>query len=40
MPGADPTIASYKASIVKTYSAVNSMARFRLKIIFSDLKTI
>jgi hypothetical protein len=27
-PGANPTIASYNASVVKTYSAVNSMARF------------
>jgi uncharacterized membrane protein YpjA len=26
--GANPTIASYNASIVKTYSAVNSLARF------------
>jgi hypothetical protein len=26
--GANPTIASYNASIVKTYSAVNSMVRF------------
>jgi hypothetical protein len=26
--GANPTIASYNASVVKTYSAVNSMARF------------
>jgi hypothetical protein len=28
IPGANPTIASYNASIVKIYSAVNSMARF------------
>jgi hypothetical protein len=27
-PGANPTIASYNASVVKIYSAVNSMARF------------
>jgi hypothetical protein len=27
-PGANPTIASYNASVVKTYSAVNSMVRF------------
>jgi hypothetical protein len=27
-PGSNPTIASYNASVVKTYSAVNSMARF------------
>jgi hypothetical protein len=27
-PGANPTIASNNASVVKTYSAVNSMARF------------
>jgi hypothetical protein len=26
--GANPTIASYNASVVKTYSAVNSMERF------------
>jgi hypothetical protein len=25
-PGANPTIASYSASVVKNYSAVNSMA--------------
>jgi hypothetical protein len=28
LPGANPTIASYNASVVKIYSAVNSMARF------------
>jgi hypothetical protein len=27
-PGANPTIASYNASVVKIYSAVNSMAHF------------
>jgi hypothetical protein len=27
-PGANPTIASYNASVVKVYSAVNSMAHF------------
>jgi hypothetical protein len=27
LSGANPTIASYNASVVKTYSAVNSMAR-------------
>jgi hypothetical protein len=27
-PGANPTIASYNASVVKIYSAVNSMVRF------------
>jgi hypothetical protein len=27
-PGANPTIASYNASVVEVYSAVNSMARF------------
>jgi hypothetical protein len=37
-PGANPTIASYNASVVKIYSAVNSMARFRLKIIFLRFK--
>jgi hypothetical protein len=29
--GANPTIASYNASVVKIYSAVNSMARFSTK---------
>jgi hypothetical protein len=28
LAGANPTIASYNGSAVKTYSAVNSMARF------------
>jgi hypothetical protein len=28
LPGANPTIASYNASVVKTYRTVNSMARF------------
>jgi hypothetical protein len=32
--GANPTIASYNASVVKIYSATNSMARFYNKIIF------
>jgi hypothetical protein len=27
-PGANPTIASYNASVVKIYSAVNNMGRF------------
>jgi hypothetical protein len=27
-PGANPAIASYNASVVKIYSAVNSMPRF------------
>jgi hypothetical protein len=34
-PGANPTIASYNASVVKIYSATNSMARFYNKNIFS-----
>jgi hypothetical protein len=33
-PGANPTIVSYNTSVVTIYSAVNSMARFRLKNIF------
>jgi hypothetical protein len=37
-PGANPTIASYNASVVKIYNAVNSMARFGLKIIFPQFK--
>jgi hypothetical protein len=37
-PGANPTIASYNANVVKIYSAVNSMAHFRLKIIFLRFK--
>jgi hypothetical protein len=32
-PGANPTIASYNVSVVKIYSATNSMVRFRIKII-------
>jgi hypothetical protein len=28
VPGANPTIASYNATVVKIYSAVNSIARF------------
>jgi hypothetical protein len=28
LAGANPTIASYSASVVKIYSATNSMARF------------
>jgi hypothetical protein len=38
VPGANPTIPSYNASVVKIYSAVNSMARFRLKIVFLQFK--
>jgi hypothetical protein len=30
-PEANPTIASYNASVIKIYSAVNSMARFKIK---------
>jgi hypothetical protein len=36
-PGANPTIASYNASVVKIYSAVNSMARFQIKNYFSPI---
>jgi hypothetical protein len=32
IPGANPTIASHSASVVKFYSATNSMARFQKKI--------
>jgi hypothetical protein len=35
--GANPTIASYNASVVKIYSAVNSMARFQIKNYFSPI---
>jgi hypothetical protein len=38
-PGVNPTIESYNASIVKFYSATNSMARF-IDIFFSDVKTL
>jgi hypothetical protein len=34
-PGANPTIASYNASVVKIYNATNSMARFYNKNYFS-----
>jgi hypothetical protein len=37
-PGANPTIASYNASAVKIYSAVNSMARFLIKKYFSPMQ--
>jgi hypothetical protein len=33
-PGADPTIASYNAGVVKIHRAVNSTARLEMKIIF------
>jgi hypothetical protein len=35
--GATPTLASYSASVVKIYSAVNSMARFQIKNNFSPI---
>jgi hypothetical protein len=35
--GANPTIGSYNASVVKIYSAVNSMARFQIKNYFSPI---
>jgi hypothetical protein len=36
-PGANPTIASYNASVEKICSAVNSMARLQIKkLFFSD----
>jgi hypothetical protein len=31
IPGADPTITSYKVGVVKIYSSTNSMACFRIK---------
>jgi hypothetical protein len=37
LPGGNPTIASYNASVVKIYSAVNSMARFYIKNIFFSI---
>jgi hypothetical protein len=37
-PGASPTITSYNASVVKIYNATNSIARFRIKIIFLRCK--
>jgi hypothetical protein len=36
--GTNPTIASYNASVVKIYSAVNSMARLWIKNYFSPIK--
>jgi hypothetical protein len=33
-PSANPTTLSYNASVVKMYSATNSMARFIIKIAF------
>jgi hypothetical protein len=36
-PGANPTIASYNASVAKIYSATNSMARCQKKYYFSPM---
>jgi hypothetical protein len=36
--GANPTMASYNASVAKIYNATNSMARFRIKIILLRFK--
>jgi hypothetical protein len=33
-PGANPTIVSYNASVVKIYKATSGLARFEKKIIF------
>jgi hypothetical protein len=38
LPGPNPTIASYNASVVKIYNATNIIARFRIKIIFLRCK--
>jgi hypothetical protein len=35
--GANPTIASYNASVVKFYNATNSVARFKNKKYFSPI---
>jgi hypothetical protein len=37
-PGANPTIASYNASVVKIYNIMSSLVRFEAKIISSTLK--
>jgi hypothetical protein len=37
-PGADPTIASYNAGVVKIYSAASSLLRFGSKNIFLTMK--
>jgi hypothetical protein len=34
IPGADPTIASYNASVVNIYNTTSSLARFEIKNIF------
>jgi hypothetical protein len=39
-PGANPTIVSYNASVVKIYSATYSMARLNNTNFFSDIKTL
>jgi hypothetical protein len=39
-PGANPTIVSYNVSVVKIYIATNSIARFRIIIFSSDVKTL
>jgi hypothetical protein len=35
--GANPMIANYNTSVVKIYSAANSMARFQIKNYFSPI---
>jgi hypothetical protein len=39
LPGVNPTIASYNASVVNFYNATDSLARFRKKIFSSTLKS-
>jgi hypothetical protein len=38
--GANPTIVNYNASAAKIYDAGNSLARYRVKIIFAHFKTL
>jgi hypothetical protein len=40
MSGANPKTLSHNASVVKIYSATNSMARLTKKIFFSYVKTL
>jgi hypothetical protein len=37
-PGANPTIASYNASVVNFYNSTGSLARFEIKMFSSSLK--
>jgi hypothetical protein len=40
IPGANPKTVINNAGVVKIYSATNSMARFKIKMFFPDLKTL